>query len=160
MQCVCSTFLSTFQQALLVHDLTSKHLQWIKGREYIKKKKKKTHKKRVVIRNKLSWYDKGILWCFNNLSDPFSQKENWTLDKQTAHEQIHWMNIGNSLRVERYDSACVLYLALNIQITIIIYKLFKETDISIIIMLSIDLHIAQNLNGLLKASIFEAWIWK
>ena len=38
--------------------------------------------------------------------------------------------------------------------TIIIYKHFKETDIPIILMLSIDLHIAQNLNGLLKTSLF------
>ena len=43
--------------------------------------------------------------------------ENWTLDKQTAHQQIDWVIIGNSLRFEPYESACVLYLALNIQIS-------------------------------------------
>ena len=117
-QSVCSKFLSIFQWTLLVHGLTNKLLQWIKGREYIKKKWQKKKKKTfwVVIRNKLSWYDKGILWGFSNLSHPFSQTENWTLDKQTAHEQIDWVIKGNSLRVKRYESACVLYLALNIQI--------------------------------------------
>ena len=63
----CSTFLSTFQRTVLVHGLTSNLLQWIKGRELINKTK------RVVTRNKLSWYDKSILWCFNKLSHPFSQ---------------------------------------------------------------------------------------
>ena len=36
-QGVCSTFPSTFQQTVLVHGLTSKLLQWIKSRGYIKK---------------------------------------------------------------------------------------------------------------------------
>ena len=44
-QGVCSTFLSTFQQTVVVHGLTSKCLQGIEGRQFINKTK------RFVIRN-------------------------------------------------------------------------------------------------------------